>query len=271
MKTSKISSLAAILAVVIALAGSRPSSAQPMDLDTPVDSPLWWTLTDEITPGQLRATYRDPMAQVDRYQAAMKAGLAAQNFNEEQLKSVKFYYNTRLDPELTPMWLAFEAFAGAHLHFRGAAHATDALTNFGFGRTAVTTILLFGTREFDESQAIVQEVGPASLEFQEMERKAIRGRGGDRVAVKTIERAAKEGDLDMLQQSTGVSRDHLAELRAAWMRNPVTETAAKLLPELREQLNGDDWQRLRRFLLEHVVADMGNELLDIDPGQEVTP
>lgn len=259
------------LVLVAGLAGVHAGHAQPMDLDTSVDSPLWWTLTDEISPAELRSAFRDPEAHLRRYQEALAAGVASQELNDEALSYLSFYYNRRLTPELTPLWLAFDAFAGGHLELLGAAHATDTLTAFGFGRTAIDTILLYATRLLRETEGIVEEVGSRSMKFVKIQRRAIEDLGGDRRANALVRRAAKQGDLDLLLPSADVSRSQLADLRAAWLRHPLTETAEKLLPELRQQLSEDNWQQLRRFLLEHVVSGMGNQSIDFDEGKGGLP
>lgn len=236
-----------------------------------MDSPAWWTLTDEISPAELRKEFRDPDAHLARYREAVEAGAPTQPLSDEDLTVLSFYYNRRVTPELTPMWLAFDAFAGGHHELIGAAHATDNLTAFGFGPTAIDTILLFGTRQSRETQEIVEEVGPRSIRFVEIQRRAIKARGGDRKAYASVTRAARAGDLDLLLPHAGVARAELAELRAAWKRSPAIETAEKLLPELRQQLAEEDWERFRRFLLERVVPRMGNEIKDFDHGKGVTP
>ncbi|HSL83314.1 MAG TPA: hypothetical protein VLF66_11105, partial [Thermoanaerobaculia bacterium] len=106
-----ILSTALLLAVGLAIPG--PSSGQPMDLDTPPGSPLWWTLTDEISPMELRTALRDPEAHLARYLAAIEAGVA-DVLPEDQVQTLSFYYNRDLTPELTPMWVAFSAFASGH-------------------------------------------------------------------------------------------------------------------------------------------------------------
>ena len=263
--------LATAFAFLLGVLGWAPADAQPLDLDIPVESPMWWTLTDEISPAELRKEFRDPDAHLARYREAVEVGAPTQPLTDEALTYLSFYYNRRVTPELTPMWLAFDAFAGGHLELIGDAHATDHLTAFGFGPTAIDTILLFATRLTRETQEIVEEVGPRSIRFVEIQRRAIRTRGGDRKAYAAVTRAARAGDLDLLLPHAGVPRAELAELRAAWKRSPLTETAEKLLPELRQRLTEEDWERLRRFLLEHVVARMGNESKDFDPGKGVTP
>lgn len=263
--------LATAFALLLGVLGRAPADAQPMDLDIPVDSPAWWTLTDKISPAELRKQFRDPEAHLARYREAVEAGAPTQPLDEEALTYLSFYYHRAVTPELTPIWLAFDAFAGGHLELLGEAHATDNLTAFGFGPTAIDTILLFASRLTRETQEIAEEVGPRSIRFVEIQRRAIKARGGDRKAYAAVTRAARAGDLDLLLPHAGVPRAELAELRAAWRRSPLTETSERLLPELRQQLTQEDWERLRRFLLEHVVPRMGNESKDFDYGKGVTP
>lgn len=257
-----------VLALVLGVLGAGAAGAQPMELDTPTDSPLWWTLTDEISPAELREAFRDPDGHLRRYQEALEAGVISNPLSDEALSYLSFYCNLRLTPELTPMWLSFSAFGGGHIANRGVAHAEDTLAEYGFGPTAIETILLYASRQESETQAIVEEVGAKSMRFTEIQRRAIRARGGDRQAYASVRRAAERGDLDLLLPNAEVSRSELAELRAAWMRHPVTETAEMLLPELRQQLTDADWQHFRHFLLEHVVASMGDQLVDFDEGKE---
>ncbi len=145
-----------------------------MDLETPASSPLWWTLADEISPAELRKEFRDPDAHLARYREAVEAGAPTQPLNDEALAFLSFYYNRRVTPELTPMWLAFSAFAGGHIDLMEDAHVTDSLTAFGFGPTAIDTILLFGTRQSRETQAIVEEIGPQAVQFVEIQRRRSR-------------------------------------------------------------------------------------------------
>lgn len=208
---------------------------------------------------------------MQRYQEALKAGVISEPLSDEALSDLSFYYNRRMNPELTPMWLAFAAFAGGHLDLLGAAHVEDVLTGYGFGPTAIDTILLFASRQTRETQELVEELGAKSMRFVEIQRRAVEARGGDRRANALVDRASRQGDLDALQPHANVDPSELAELRAAWMRLPTSETAEKLLPELRQQLTEHDWQRFRRFLLEHVVESMGDQSVDFDEGKGGLP
>lgn len=242
-----------------------------MDLDTPASSPLWWTLSDEVTPGDLRAQFRDEDAHLERYRAALAAGVPTQDLSVEAQGYLSFYYNLRHTPELTPTWLAFNAFASGHLAMAGEARVVDQLTDRGFGPAEIDTIILFADRQEQETAALVQEIAEPSREFVEIQRRAIQARGDDRRAHSRVKRAAKEGELDLLLPHSKVGRTRLADLRAAWLRLPVSETAERLLPELRERLGEESWERFRRFLLEHVVANMGNEVKDFDLGKGANP
>lgn len=255
--------LGALLALVFVLGNPVAAGAQPMDLDTPAVSPLWWTLTDEISPAELRAAFRDPEAHMRRYEEALEAGAISHPLTEEELSLLSFYYNRRTTPELTPLWLAFEEFSGGHLGLRGVRHAERTLSVFGFSQTAIDTILLFAARQRTESLALVEEVGAKSMRFVEIQRRAIRARGGDRRANAIVRRAAEQG-VDLLLPHAEVPRSELVELRAAWRRLPVSETAEKLLPGLRQQLEEADWQRFRILLLVHVLPGMGEQSIDLD-------
>ncbi|HSL83796.1 MAG TPA: hypothetical protein VLF66_13555, partial [Thermoanaerobaculia bacterium] len=153
----------------------------------------------------------------------------------------------------------------------GEDHVNEALTDFGFHSAARAVILEFGRSQHERSQEIVEAVREKSLRFVEIQRRAIEARGGDRRAYAAVKRAARRGELGLLLSSADVSLETLTELRAAWLRGPITETAAELLPELRSRLGPEDWERFRRFLLEHVVPQMGNESKDFDYARGIEP
>jgi len=176
--------LLVVVAFVCTLAAPRPAAAQPFDLDTPADSPLWWTVTDAPSPAELRAALRDPEAHLERYPEALAGG---------------------------------------------------------------------------------------SNEYVEIQREAVEARGGGRRAYAEVVGAARRGDFEVLRSVTSLSDDRLAELRTDWLRNPITEVAEPRLLELKAALDDWSWNLLRRYLLEVVVAGMGRESKDFDPGQGMIP
>lgn len=263
MRTFKPTVILAALLAAVGLLAPGSSSGQPLDLDTPASSPLWWTLSDEISPAELRSALRSPEAHRERYLAAVDAGIA-QPLAEDQVQALSFYYNRRLTPELTPMWFAFDVFGTAHLQGRGEEHVTGALAEFGFAPSAIATILELGRSQAERSQELSVALGKKSIQFVQIQRRAIEARGGDRRSYALVKRAAERGELGLLLGSTDVSLETLSELRAAWLRHPITEIAEDLLPELRSRLSAEDWEGFRRFLLEHVVPAMGSESRDFD-------
>lgn len=268
MKNSKTSTILAVFLAAAGLLVPGPVCGQPMDLDTPASSPLWWTLSDEISPAELRTAFRTPEAHLGRYLAAVDAGVA-QRLSKAQAGALKFYYNAELNPELTPMWLALAAFSTWHLVSESDERAKKALTDFGFDPAPTAAILQVRTLQHERSQEIVQAVAAKSIEFSAIQRQAIEARGGDRRAYDAVVRAGRSGDIEVLLGSTDRSREELRELWGAWKRSPVTETAGELLPELRSRLSPEDWERFRAFLLEAVVPRMSSEVRDFGYVDEV--
>lgn len=106
-------------------------------------SPLWWTLTDEITPRELRAALADPELSRERYADAVAAGYAAP-VPEASLRSIRLFYTGALTPELVPMWQAFHGFAApmrGESASRLQAKARFDLKSYGFEAAAVEAIV----------------------------------------------------------------------------------------------------------------------------------
>lgn len=160
-----------ILALILLPTVSR---AQPHKLDTPTDSPLWWTLTDEITPQKLKALYADRTSSLARYDDAVEAGL------EEPLPArgkrsracLTFYRNAELTPQLEPMWIAFRAFYNAHLDQELSGNEyVDAvphrLQEFGISPSGVDVILAAAKSTKAEvkrrSPEFIPRIGDAAL------------------------------------------------------------------------------------------------------------
>jgi len=267
-----ICSRRALLVIVVlacTLAAPGPAAAQPFDLDTPADSPLWWTVTDALSPAELRAALRDPEAHLARYREALAAGVVSAPLTREQEETLSFYYNRRLTPELTPMWLAFQALAIGRLLPQGEDQVRSSLVEFGLSEEAADVIIESATRQQAESQALGLALAAGSNEYVEIQREAIEARGGGRRAYAEVVSAARRGDFGALRPVTSLSNERLAELRTDWLRNPITEVAEPRLLELKATLDDWSWIEFRRYLLEVVVAGMGQESKDFDPGRGV--
>ena len=267
MTSFKTPLLLAVLALTCALIAPTRAWSQPIDLDTPADSPLWWTLTDEISPAELRAALRSDRAHLERYLAAVDAGLASP-LTEEQADALSFYYNRRLNPELTPMWFAFDVLASGRLQLRGEEAIRQSLAEYGFTKPAIGTIIDAANAQFRDSQQLAKQLAPDTQEFMKIWRLAVERRGGEKKAGAEVDRAVKAGKLDILAQATGTPNERLAKLRRAWKRDPLGEATAPILVNLKDTLDDASWDRLRTYLLEVVVPGLSQDLKDFDYSQE---
>lgn len=244
-------------------------AGQPLDLDTPEDSPLWWTLTDEITPQELRAIYRDDSAHLVRYQAAVEAGLAVP-LNERQKKALKFHYHPTQNPELAPMWSAFSAFATAHLEDDGPSITGERLVPYGISPGGIDAILSVGEEQFQEHLAMVEELEAESQEYLRLYRRlddlarapaevkqAHSVPAARHLTPESLLEAVDRDDVALLAAASGETPAKVARLLWVAKSNPPAATAGENLVTLRARLTAEDWNAFRRFLLEQVVSRMG--------------
>src|SRR5688572_10130718 len=93
------SSLAGLLLAVPA-PGSVPAQVLA-DEFRDSDAAVWWPLVPTIDADDLRRSLSSPEESKKRYTAAVEAGLA-RRLSERQLRSLVYYVNGELTPELTP-------------------------------------------------------------------------------------------------------------------------------------------------------------------------
>lgn len=252
-----------------------PAETQPLDLDTPQDSPLWWTLTDELTPQELRATYRDEAGHLKRYRAAVEAGLESP-INEFQAKGLKFYYNRQQNPELTPMWVGFSVFATFHLADDGPSVTGERLVPYGITPGGIDAILSVGEEQHQEETQMVEELREEGLEYMNLYQKvdALARRPAEvkeqhpvpevgRLTPEGLREAVKRDDVGLLAAASGETPEKVARLLWVAKSNPPAATAGENLVTLRARLSDKDWNAFRRFLFEEIISRMG-AFMDFD-------
>lgn len=248
-----------------------PSAAvgQPLDLDTPEDSPLWWTLTDEITPQELRVIYRDEAGHLKRYQAAVEVGTKPP-IDEAGARALKFFYDPDQNPELTAMWEAFSTFATAHLEDDGPSVTGERLVPYGISPGGIDAILSVGEEQLQEETRMVEELQQEGLEYMQLYRRVDALARGPvevkekhpvpevrRLTPEGLEEAVKHNDVALLAAASGEAPEKVARLLWVAKSNPPAATAGENLVTLRSRVSGEDWNAFRQFLLEEVVSRMG--------------
>lgn len=238
-----------IILVLVAIHASPLLGQQQTTPSSPVDSVYWWTLTDEITPQELRAIHEDIELHKERYLEAVKAGTRRP---KKHMELVNFFIDGSTHPELYQMWSAFEAFA-----ITFGFEETDpraSLAEFGFEGEVLEKIVNISSefcRDREILQMKVEELFIDVIEFARLS-KASLGERNTSIAVK-----AK--DVTMLANATGYSGERVEELLELWEQTPATDFAAQTLPLLKEVLGPTDWNRFRLYLVE-VQAPMMSSL-----------
>lgn len=254
---------------LLLLASGRAAWARaPYDLDLPADSPVWWTLTDSLSPAQLRATLRDRSAHLARYRNAYEAGLV-QDLPDQGLRRLSFYVNSEQTPELTPMWRAFDVWADSFTELYSRATLVSQLGAYQVPAETVDKLLQLADEHLELRESVAAELEPKQLEFVQVQREVILSRAAPNAGQDgglVVERALGTGDLEPLIEASGKSRQRIEELYAAWKVDPAAESATRSLPCVKAELTTDEWSAFRRYLLQRAVPGIG-PVMDFDAGR----
>jgi hypothetical protein len=174
----------------------------------------------------------------------------APKVSEQRLAKVTIYLSGDQTPELTPMWDAFDAFA---LRFPGRGtgypEAAGELEQSGVSRAGIETILAIVHQHLRQRDALAEELGPKQRAFVE-----ILGRARTTLGKRFEPR--RPGDVKTLAGIAGRSENEVAELMAAWERDPGVDVSLDSIRQLKLELSREDWDRFRAFLLHEVAPVM---------------
>lgn len=238
-------------ALTLGLGSTAEAPAQPMDLATPADSPLWWTLTPDLSPEDLRREYQDPGATLRRYQEAVDAGLEEPR-SDEDLARLKFYTHPRIQPEITTFWEALTIFS-QHLNRRGDEAVADDLATSGISKQGQDRIISSLHRLHSEAEDIMSVSGPKQRRFLLLLIEA-KKEGHPEAA---LEWARANEDAEYLAAVTSVPKAELEDLMDAMKISPSQIASEAALLQLKETLSASDWDRLRAHLLEVMRTKVG--------------
>lgn len=233
-----------------------------MDLDTPLESPAWWTLDDSVSPEQLRTIFRDRENHEARYRAAQEArGLAVENGITGR---VKFYLDGSRNPEFVPMWLALLSFSRS-LDYVPEDAVAQSLGEYGLGPGAVEQIVDVAKFNLEKQRELTNKVAPEAMAFVEMMRKVL-GHESPVVPQKApppqlisrsrLDELLEQEDFRQLADLMDVTEAQVESMYAAWRVNPPLETGVEFLPVLRERLTTEEWTSFRLYLLEQIAPQI---------------
>jgi len=229
--------------------GVIPAKAQTTDPKVPASSPLWWTLTDELAPHELRRIYGDPEDSRRRYALAVEKRIV-RPLSPEKLETLVFFQNGALSPELLPMWEAFNAFA-LRLRYRPSwdeESAVQALRAVDVSGKGAATIVRYSVRYLTQVDALIEEIKDGQQAFVEIMRQAKPALGKE-----GLDRALEARDVATLALAAGRSVPETERLMSQWEIDPTASVGEALLPALKGELAPQDWELLRAYLLEDVA------------------
>jgi hypothetical protein len=248
--------------VVVTLTALTPLEAQTTDPDTPASSPLWWTLTDDISPQELRRSFRDRQGNLQRYLEALEKG-AAEPLPAAQLDYLSYFHSGALHPELLPMWEAFDAFALRFRYHQGwPDKAPRELRAFGISPQGAEAIISRAHQHLASVDRLILEIGDQQGELMALARRASEVLGDQAVRM-----ALKEHRPEVIAQATDRPLGQVKKLMDVWEIDPTAASSEELLPELEEVLDSEDWGNLRRYLLREVAP--GTSAIDFDYSEKI--
>ena len=227
------------------------AAGQWMDKMPPANSPYWWTLTDELTPEELRSKVIDREANRRRYLAAIEVG-AVSPPSAEMLQDLRYFISGDFTPELFRLPETFDSFTGSFASREDwPEEVRKTLPEYGVspeGRVAILAVVEPYNTKRDE---LVPEVGELATRFVEVmtliERRSSR---------KTLKKLLRKKDFKEMARVAGMSAPEIRSLADAWSRDVVEEICFETLDTLKQELSQADWNAFRSYLLNEIAAGM---------------
>lgn len=239
-----------VMGVALVVLVTPTTEAQWITHPPAADSPHWWTLTDEVTPVELRTALQSRQASRERLKAAIQAGQHPELPPREWAR-VSFFLDGEMTPELVPM---FDAFSILATWINRDITRTELKIRQDLASTGVsaegTDLIFQAAKEYrTRAQEIISEVDYEQRRFAARVLAPTRERLGNERAAEVLRRK----EFDKLAQESDLPEAEVAALYKEWRRDPWVEAAVAEMVDLREALQKDDWQNLRRYMLENVA------------------
>lgn len=236
-----------IILVLVAIHGSPLSGQKPpkpsLPPETTEESARWWTLTDEITPQELRAIHEDVELHKERYREAVRAGRQPL-LPREQMDHLDFFIDGNTHPELFQLWVVFSSFAAGFAY--DDVDPRVSLAEFGFEGEVLETIARLAIEFWQDRENLQERVGEEMKAVAELARLS-----RERLGQKGYRAATQARDANLLADATGYSVERIEGLlKLWWEETPAEDLTVRTLPRIRQALGPGVWERFRRYLLE---------------------
>lgn len=236
-----------------------PATGQYASDPPPVDSPYWWTLSDEIEP---QALY-DALQSRERNQARLRQAILEGRHAfvpDDRIGDLSLFIDGKTTPELFPMWEVFNSFS---IRFSGARPdyedtAKQDLTSAGLSPAGVSQVIAHAYRAWNLRQETIGRVDAEQRQFAyEILAPAQRAYGRGRAA-----EMIKGRQFGRLARISGYDRQTVERLYNVWRVDPSATAAVETLERLRTVLSDEDWEMFRHFLLTKVASRLSYHYFD---------
>lgn len=211
----------------------------------PIDHPYWWTLTDEITPAELRGRLqRRVTAERQRLQADIERRAAGGSTNVPLDRDWEL--RGRETPELFPVFTAFESFALTHYDWMGE-NTVQELIGFGISPEAAHQIVI--AAEERRASDVMKQIADAQSELRELSSWA-----EDKIGTEAVWEMRRRNDFAQFSKLVGWSQESLRDLVRLAYCHWWGAASVPVLVELRKALGEEQWDLFRKYLLEKVAS-----------------
>ena len=217
----------------------------------PPSSPYWWTLTDDLSPQDLRRILTSRKLHRQRYQEAVE-GKAADALSAESLESLYYYINGDFTPELFRMSDAFDSFTRRFEYLDGWLDtASETLPRHGVSAAGQSTILSIVEPKNKKQDQLIQDLRESSNKFVELMDKI-----EHQFSLGHLKGVLRTKDFRQMGQISGLPPGEVERLAQEWQRDPVEEVCGEFLAILKERLSLSDWNAFREYLLKEIAPEM---------------
>lgn len=254
-----------LIALALVMPLVPPVWGQPRSENLPESSPLWWTLTEEISPKDLRAARVDPQATRNRF----RSSAMGRDRTPADQERVRAYVNGDESPQLVTVAEALFSLAvyfdPEHMNEHSTKRIALWYRDYGLsteGGDALAAFMLGMNRAYDDHQSVVGDdlVKIAGL-IREKEVSL-----GVEIGSSDLWQAFDANDFSTLSRELGVPAKELRhQLRHNY--DPWDAYLRKELPRLRRDLSKQDWDAMRQLLYEIAAPMFTHVDIDGETGQ----
>jgi len=229
--------------LIVAILLASPLYSQWIDKLPPASSPYWWTLTDEVSPQQLRSQY-SKQRHKERYQQAVEEG-KREPLSAHDMDDILIFVDGRLTPEYNRLpevlgrlcaWLAFSP-----------DELASQLHGAGFSSAEIEFLSQTARARDLEMEELGRANGEKASQFL-----ALLKRASETFPREEFRRVLRTRSYGRLSQISGYSQSQIKDKAEAWAFEPLAEVDLSTAIVVKNGLSQESWSRLRSFLLRDV-------------------